>query len=389
MEYYAKYLTRAMRAVFIRRNNRFEIECLLDGKIAKAYLPNPGRLWEILLPGREIHLKENLNKRKHIFTVWAARKHDSIVLLHTHYTNVVAQEFINNRLIPELENFEIEGREVNVNNSRIDFLLRSSGGTRLFLEVKSCTLFGRNIAMFPDAVTARGKRHIEALSHIASKEPKTKAGILFLVHTGAVRYFLPDFHTDPQFSKALYDNRQNLIIKAVSVNWDQNLTPRISGNLGIPWQVYEKEAKNRGSYLIIGFLPENITMQIGSLGERLFRKGFYIYVGSAMNSLSRRIKRHLLNRKSKHWHIDLLTPFFKNTTPIPIESSKRLECAIAEKLHSIADATVKHFGSSDCHCPGHLFWMASNPLQRESFINIIIDYRINRLSQWYPDNAQE
>ncbi|MGC8720925.1 MAG: DNA/RNA nuclease SfsA, partial [Thermodesulforhabdaceae bacterium] len=61
-----------IRAVFIRRLNRFEVECLLEGRVTRAYLPNPGRLWEILLPGKEIYLREGASGGKHAFTVWAA-----------------------------------------------------------------------------------------------------------------------------------------------------------------------------------------------------------------------------------------------------------------------------------------------------------------------------
>lgn len=377
------------RAIFIRRNNRFEVECLLDGRIVKAYLPNPGRLWEILLPGKEIYLKRETGARKNAFTVWAASRYGTPVLLHTHYSNTVAEQVIKEGLIPELRRFGIEEREVIVNHSRIDFLLRSKDGKRFFLEVKSCTLFGDDIAMFPDAVTDRGKRHIETLAEVTSQESNILSGILFLVHAGHVRRFLPDFHTDPAFSRVLYENRHRLLVKALSVKWDRDLQPFFGRLLDIPWQIYEKEARDRGSYLLVGMLPENISLRVKSLGERFFRKGFYIYVGSAMNSLSQRIRRHLIRKKPTHWHIDTLTPWMKSIIPLRIEASQRLECAIARSLHTVSDSAVRNFGSSDCTCPSHLFWMASNPFCRESFIKILIDFRINRLSQLHQDSEPE
>jgi len=377
------------RAIFIRRVNRFEVECLVDGKIFKAYLPNPGRLWEILLPGKELYLKRSSGSGKHNFTVWAAKRYSAPVLLHTHYTNDVAEQFLRDQMIQELGNFEIKGREIPVKNGRIDFLMESSDGTRLFLEVKSCTLFGDHIAMFPDAVTNRGKRHVEDLARIASENPSVKAGVLFMVHAPHVSTFLPDFHTDPAFSRTLYENRHHLILVSVSIKWDDDLRPSLVKSLDIPWTIYEREAQDKGSYLLLGFLPENLTLSIGSLGKRFFRKGFYVYIGSAMNSLSQRINRHLRRKKSIHWHIDMLTPFLKNLIPLRIESSERLECFIAERLRNIADATISRFGSSDCRCKGHLFWMISNPLYRESFIKLLIDVRINRLSRWHLDSEQE
>lgn len=377
------------RAVFIRRINRFEVECLVDGKISQAYLPNPGRLWEILLPGKELYLRKSSGSGKHAFTVWAAKRYGAPVLLHTHYTNDVAEQFLRDRMVQGLENFVIKAREVSVENGRIDFLMEDSAGTKLLLEVKSCTLFGNRIAMFPDAVTDRGKRHVEELARIASGNTSIKAGVLFMVHAPHVNAFLPDFHTDPAFSRTLYEHHHRLILAPISVKWNDDLQPSLVKSLNIPWTIYEKEAQDKGSYLLLGFLPENLTLSIGSLGKRFFRKGFYVYVGSAMNSLSQRINRHLRLKKSTHWHIDMIAPFLKNMVPLRIESSERLECLIAERLQNIADATVSRFGSSDCHCPGHLFWMISNPLSRESFIKLLIDVRINRLSRWRPDNEQE
>ncbi|MGC8720160.1 MAG: DNA/RNA nuclease SfsA, partial [Thermodesulforhabdaceae bacterium] len=311
------------------------------------------------------------------------------VLLHTHYTNDVAEQLIRDGSIPGMEGYDILGREVPLNGGRIDFLLKTPCGKRLFLEVKSCTLFGDDIAMFPDAVTDRGRRHVEKLASIAANNQDTGAGILFVIHAGHVTTFLPDFHTDPAFSRTLYTYRNHITLKAVSVMWDGNLKPRSIKPVEIGWNIYEKEAGDRGTYLIIGFLPENLKLEIGSLGERLFRKGYYIYVGSAMNSLSHRIRRHLLRRKTAHWHIDSLTPFLNNLFPIRIESEERLECSLATKLCAVADSIVSRFGSSDCGCPGHLFWMASNPIHRESFVNLLIDFRINRLSRLRPDIEQE
>lgn len=378
-----------IRAVFIRRINRFEVECLLEGKIIRAYLPNPGRLWEILLPGKEVYLMERTSPGRLDFTVWAARRYDAPVLLHTHYTNDVAEKFLRNGLIPDLEGYDILSREVPIDGGRIDFLLQNFDGTRLFLEVKSCTLFGDDIAMFPDAVTDRGKRHVEKLADLASSDPSIKAGVLFVIHAGHVTAFLPDFHTDPAFSRTLYERRHKLVLKAVSVGWDWHLAPCSVKFVNIPWEIYEKESGDRGTYLLVGYLPENLNLSVGSLGERFFRKGYYVYVGSAMNSLSCRIKRHLLRRKGVHWHIDHLTPFLKNLFPIRIESPDRLECYVAKKLYAIVDSTISRFGSSDCQCAGHLFWMASNPIQREAFVNLLIDLRINRLSRWRPGIEQE
>jgi DNA-binding sugar fermentation-stimulating protein len=66
-----------------------------------------------------------------------------------------------------------------VGHSRFDFLLERNGRP-FYLEVKSCTLVGRSIAMFPDAVTARGRRHLEELADMGRRG--TPCGVLFLIH---------------------------------------------------------------------------------------------------------------------------------------------------------------------------------------------------------------
>jgi len=103
-------------------------------------------------------------------------------------------------------------------------------------------------------------------------------------------------------------------------------------------------------------VKKNIKSKIGSLGKIKFDKGNYVYVGSALNNLEKRINRHLKTRKKKFWHIDYLLEnrnvkikdiFYK-------KSAKKEECAIAKKLSRIGEG-IKNFGSSDCSCKSHLF----------------------------------
>ena len=62
--------------------------------------------------------------------------------------------------------------------------------------------------------------------------------------------------------------------------------------------------KLKGSYLIIIKLEDNKKLKVGKFGKIDFKKGYYVYVGSAMNGLEKRIQRHLQTRKKTHWHID-------------------------------------------------------------------------------------
>jgi len=86
----------------------------------------------------------------------AVKKEEHVVLLHTHQANTVAQYLLHQGKIPGLEGAVITDREVKMGHHRFDFQLRQ-GDQTILLEVKSCTLFGTRLAMFPDAVTIRGR----------------------------------------------------------------------------------------------------------------------------------------------------------------------------------------------------------------------------------------
>ncbi|MEO0232182.1 MAG: DNA/RNA nuclease SfsA [candidate division WOR-3 bacterium] len=349
--------------------NRFTVECKLNNKRIKAYLPNPGRLWEILIPGKIIYLKRIKNK----FKVWAAERNGNIICLDTHYTNNVAREILKKGIIYEFKDYEIK-EEVKIENHRIDFVLKK-GKEILPLEVKSCTLLSGEIAMFPDAITLRGKKHLEILA-------ENNGAILFIVHHPDVKYFLPDFHTDPLFSETLWRLRMKIIIKAISIKWNKNENFEFIRELKIPWHVYEKEGKDKGSYIIYGELKRSISLKIGGLGEIFFKKGHYLYIGSSMNSLSSRIKRHLRKKKKLRWHIDYLIHYLENIKPIPIRASEFLECSISKEIEKISDGFIKNFGSSDCRCKSHLYFLKENPFKDEKFLNILLKYRIDRLRKF-------
>ncbi|HOW55570.1 MAG TPA: DNA/RNA nuclease SfsA, partial [Syntrophorhabdaceae bacterium] len=138
-------------ALFVSRPNRFVVECILEGKAVKAYMPNPGRLWELLLPGCTLYLVKNRMELKLPYTVVAMEKDGLPVLLHTHMANDVAEMLLNNSLVPGLEGARVVRREAVFGDSRFDFLLQKDG-REMVLEIKNCTLFGDKLAMFPDAV---------------------------------------------------------------------------------------------------------------------------------------------------------------------------------------------------------------------------------------------
>ncbi len=369
---------RIIQARFIERPNRFLIRCRLGKKVISAFLPNPGRLFELLLPDRTIYLSQEApsKDRRYLYTAIAVEREGFPIVLHTHKTNKIAESLLRNKKIPGLEEARVLRSEVRIGRNRFDFLLKEKK-EELLLEVKSCTLFGEKVSMFPDAITERGRRHLLELARISEQGMRT--AVLFIVHWPFAEIFMPDYHTDLEFSKTFLQVREKVQFLPVAISWEQDLSlTNTVRTLRIPWSYLEKEIEDRGSYLLILQLNQGRRISIGVLDHLLFKKGFYVYVGSAMNHLSRRMERHRRLRKRHHWHIDELRAVSQFHSILPIRSKERLECEIARSMANISEWRVEGFGSTDCGCPGHLFGFSRNPLHLEGFHKLLQYFRMER-----------
>lgn len=111
---------------------------------------------------------------------------------------------------------------------------------------------------------------------------------------------------------------------------------------------------NKGSYILKIKLNKDKKINIGKLGNIFFKQGYYLYIGSSMNNLSKRIERHYSKNKKIHWHIDY---FLKQAELIDHEefhSNKKEECLISNRFNRLY--SIKNFGSSDCKCKSHLYY---------------------------------
>jgi sugar fermentation stimulation protein A len=154
--------------------------------------------------------------------------------------------------------------------------------------------------------------------------------------------------------------------------------------LEIPEDYMKEESKDQGSYLLVLILKRDLKINVGRFGKVSFRKGFYIYIGSAMANLSKRMERHRRIRKRHHWHIDELRAVAEFHSLLAIRSSERLECEIAKTLSGIAEWSIAGFGSSDCSCETHLFGMSKDPLHTGNFHKLVQYFRMERLSLSCP-----
>ena len=240
-----------VEGTFLSRPNRFSAHCAIDGRVTYVFMPNPGRMAELLLPGAVLILADHglQGHRKTRYTVMAVRYQERIVFLHTHLNNLVAKKLIEDLAVPALKGYGITGTEVTVDRNRFDFLLQDTAGP-LILEVKSCTLSANGIAMFPDAVTERGRRHLQSLARMNGRGQRS--ALLFLIHHGSANVFLPDYHTDYAFSRAFCCVEDKLPVLAISLEWTRNLRYRISNpQVTVPWDTIRGECVDRGHLLCV------------------------------------------------------------------------------------------------------------------------------------------
>ncbi|RLG58457.1 MAG: GIY-YIG nuclease family protein [Candidatus Hydrothermarchaeota archaeon] len=114
---------------------------------------------------------------------------------------------------------------------------------------------------------------------------------------------------------------------------------------------------NSGVYCLVLRLKTSTKIKVGKLGIFDFPAGYYIYTGSAKNSLNARIARHLRKEKNKHWHIDY---FVEKAKIVAIfKTDKFGECELNKRIFEIGNcqAIARGFGSSDCKCESHLAYI--------------------------------
>jgi len=368
-----------IEGVFLSRKNRFVVECKVNNEIKFAYLPNPGRLLELLLENVTVYLKPNEKKDGYEYILIGVQKDDIPVMLHTHFSNKVFKFLLENQLIEDFENCKVLKEEFSVGNSRFDFLINCKMG-ELLLEVKTCTLFHNDIAMFPDAATKRGTKHLKELAQLS--KCGTKGAVIFFVQTDSVKYFLPEFNIDLDFAKTLFEVKNLVLVKAYGIGWEHNLTLKNKvKELKIPWNVLKTHINDSGSYILILKLEKDTTIEIGELGNVFFKKGYYAYVGSGKKFLSKRVDRHRKVRKKMFWHIDYFREHCEYVTSFIIRTSKDIECILSEELKKISDWRIQNFGCSDCNCISHLYGFSENPLLQKSFIELLMKYRLGAISE--------
>ena len=188
-------------AYFKERLNRFVAVVELNGEPVQAHIATSGRLGELLVPGAEVLLEASTSKtRRTPFSLRAVRYQDIWVSIDAQLPNRLMRQILVASELPPLVDCQFIRSEPSYSQGRFDFLLESAGQP-VFVEVKSVTLVEGGIALFPDAPTERGRRHLNNLTVLCSEG--NRCAVIFVVQRSDATACAANRQTDPAFAEAL------------------------------------------------------------------------------------------------------------------------------------------------------------------------------------------
>jgi sugar fermentation stimulation protein len=193
------------KAKFIDRPNRFiarvDLGETAPTQMETVHVRNTGRCREILIPGVTVFLEEvDKPDRKTRFSLISAYKDQRLINIDSQIPNPVVAEAIRNRVLAQFEPLTLLKAETAYGESRFDFYYETQAASG-FIEVKGVTLEQDEVAMFPDAPTERGAKHLHELMKTVAEGYRSY--VLFLIQMKGVKHFRPNEAMDPGFANAL------------------------------------------------------------------------------------------------------------------------------------------------------------------------------------------
>ena len=193
-----------VKGTLLRRYKRFIADVRLqNGHVAVAHCPNSGSMEACSEPGRPVYLSRHHDnpKRRLKYTWEIIDMPRSLVGVNTLVPNRLVKMAVREDVVPELTGYETIRSEVKYGvHSRVDLLLERNGN-HCFVEVKNCTLVTAGTAYFPDAVTARGLKHLVELQEQVRRGHR--AVMFYLVQRMDAETFRPADHIDPDYGREL------------------------------------------------------------------------------------------------------------------------------------------------------------------------------------------
>lgn len=187
------------KAVFLSRKNRFTAEIQIDGKTHICHVKNTGRLRELLIPGVPCFVEESDNpERKTRYSLIAVSHKDEIINIDSQAPNKVFYEWAKDGGF--IDKITLIKPEKTFKDSRFDCYIETQDET-IFVEVKGVTLKKNGVALFPDAPTERGVKHLYGLCDCI--DHGYKAYIVFVAQMKGIHTFSPNIETHKEFAEAL------------------------------------------------------------------------------------------------------------------------------------------------------------------------------------------
>ncbi len=196
---------------FIERPNRFVALVDIEGKEQKVHVKNTGRCKELLTYGTKVFMEDfrnRMGKRKLEFSLIGVEKllpygNSMLINMDSQVPNKVVEEGLKSGAIKidSMGRITCIKREKSFGKSRVDFYLEDENGQKGYFEVKGVTLEHDGRALFPDAPTLRGVKHIREL--ISIKKLGMAAGLIFVVQMEDILDVRANTETHPEFGAAL------------------------------------------------------------------------------------------------------------------------------------------------------------------------------------------
>lgn len=209
----------------VRRYKRFLADVQLDtGELVTAHCPNSGSMKGCAIEGAPVWLSTSDNpKRKYAHTWELIKVPQTYIGINTLVPNRLVKQAVENELIEELSGFESVRAEVKTSaNTRLDLVLENTSGPKCYVEIKNCTLVENGVAMFPDAVTTRGQKHLEELESLISQGHR---GVIFyLIQRTDATVFRPADAIDKAYGQKLrkaVENGVEIITRDTVISLDE------------------------------------------------------------------------------------------------------------------------------------------------------------------------
>lgn len=197
-----EYPVKLIPGILIRRYKRFLADVqLINGDTIVAHCTNTGSMKGCIEKGAPVYLSPaNSTTRKTQYT-WELIQIDSHWIgVNTQYANVLAANILEKKMLTGLNMYTSIKREVRWGNSRFDIMAQNDTET-CYIEVKNVTMKRGKASLFPDAVTTRGKKHLETLIEV--KKHGFRAVMLYIIQRNDTHYFSVADDIDPLYGIAL------------------------------------------------------------------------------------------------------------------------------------------------------------------------------------------